>query len=197
MSKQRRHKNLVYLTVPFLVLSMAIYCYFIRSRAPSKIDNIAHNSVTRNRIWLYVEIISSVPLDALSQYLYSLKTSRTIHHKMQEVYKSVLGKTKPDVLMTSEKGKIAVKVVLFSVLTFIVLFMLNYSTYFVTLLVTVVLVTTYQLKGDFWCFDNIILTIALLLVAFDAVVGRYKLLLIVLALLIVAFISYKIRYKSR
>ena len=186
------NNNLVCFGLSVLLLSLIIY--FI---VPLIRLSYYQPSVQKSSSWDFIEMIMSIPLDCLDECIKKVKSYPTVFEKFHFVYQKFLGHNNIMKWKSSEKGTLIMGALLFSALTVAVVVMLNCVSYISASLFTILLVTIYHLKGEVWCFDNIMLFIALTFLAFDYLSYKQSFVLIATSVCLCYYMAREMFFKPK
>ena len=116
-------------------------------------------------LWVLIRKYMAGPLYAVHLKLESLKNVPDVGKQMRSIYQSMFNIKNKTELTFVQNSDFVISAMLLSFICFILLILLNFSNYIVTILVTLLLIIVYRLQGQVWCFDNIVLLFSLLSLA--------------------------------
>ena len=140
------------------VLICSLYCIYDCWAAGAGQQS---GSSGESELWSFIRRHMAHPLYWLHLKLESVKSNSEVNQQMRTVYQSLFNIKNKTELTFIQNAEFVITAMLAAFLCFLVLVLINFSSYPISILATLFLIITYKLQGAVWCFDNLMLLISL------------------------------------
>lgn len=140
------------------VLICSLYCIYDCSAAGPGHQS---SSAGESELWSFIRRHMAHPLYWLHLKLESVKSNSEVNQQMRSVYQGLFNIKNKTELTFIQNAEFVITAMLAASLCFLVLILINFTSYPISILFTLFLIITYRLQGAVWCFDNLMLLISL------------------------------------
>ena len=141
------------------VFTCSLYCIYDCSADSN--HQSGSSSSGESELWSFIRRHMAHPLYWLHLKLESVKSNAEVKQQMRSVYQSLFNIKNKTELTFIQNAELVITAMLAGFLCVLVLILINFTSYPISILATLLLIITYRLQGAVWCFDNVMLLISL------------------------------------